>query len=57
MLIAKIVVLSIFYWDTSNQGQAWIEINSESKFVLRDFALVYKIRFQNDILDYIFIMI
>jgi len=56
-IAVKIVVLSIFYWDTSNQGQAYIEISSNSKFVLRDFALVYRIRLFDDVLDYVFIMV
>ena len=56
-LTFKLVVLSIFYWDTTNQGQAYIYINSNSKFVLRDFSKIYKIRLFDDVLDYIFIMI
>ena len=56
-IAVKIVALSIFYWDTSDQGQAYIEISSNSKFVLRDFALIYRIRLFDDVLDYVFIML
>ena len=55
-LIVKIIVLSIFFWKTTDQGQAYIEIPSDSKWIIHDFEIIYKIRDETYILDFIFVM-